>query len=251
MAAQLVLRAVPPFRVSERGRGLLDDGELGRASGMEPGPREAFLAGRLAQRQFAAELLGVPASDLTADYRCPECGPGSPHGRPGYTLRGAPAPLLLSLSRSAGWVLLAAVRNPPAGLGLGVDVQDPAGANFDGFDEVALGPAERASLRGLSTADVLHARARLWARKEAWLKLCGTGLRTAPDTVDVLDHPGIRDLQPAESGLPAVLAAAVALSELPGGAGVSGPAAAAALPHRAMDAARLRCPSRSPGPPHG
>ncbi|MDQ0756881.1 4'-phosphopantetheinyl transferase superfamily protein [Arthrobacter sp. B3I4] len=219
MAAQLILRAVPPFPVPPAAREALDNVELARAHGMAPGPRAAFLAGRVAQRQFAAELLGVPASGLTAAYDCPRCGPGSAHGRPGYSLHGVPAPLLLSLSRSAGWVLLAAVPDPPTGLLLGVDVQDPAGADFDGFDDVALGPAERASLSGLSAAALVSARARLWARKEAWLKLCGTGLRTAPDALDVLHHPGIRDLPPAETGLPARFAAAVALSGMPDGAG--------------------------------
>ena len=221
MATQLILRAVPPFSVpgtlEAAARELLDDVELGRARGMEPRPRRAFLAGRLALRRFAAELLGVRAAELTAAYECPQCGPGSPHGRPGYTLHGTPAPLLLSLSRSAGWVLLAAVPDPPPGLRLGVDVQDPAGTDFAGFNDVALSPAERGSLRGLAAAELLGARARLWARKEAWLKLCGTGLRTAPDTVDVLGHPGIRDLPPAESGLPGQFAAAVALSVLPDG----------------------------------
>ena len=105
--------------------------------------------------------------------------------------------------------------DPEPGLQLGVDVQDPAGADFDGFDDLALGPAERESLRGLAGAELLAGRARLWARKEAWLKLCGTGLRTAPDSVEVLEQPGIRDLPPAESGLPAHFAAAVALAGTP------------------------------------
>lgn len=235
MTSQLVVRSVPPFRVpgvpspsgaapaaagfgaavDDAAAGLLDNVELGRAAEMQPGPRAAFLAGRLAQRRFAAELLDVPLASLTAVYDCPQCGPGSPHGRPGYTRNGAPVPLLLSLSRSAGWTLLAAVPDPEPGLRLGVDVQDPAGADFDGFDRVALSPAERRSLRGLAGAGLLSARARLWARKEAWLKLCGTGLLTAPDTVEVLDRPGIRDLAPAESGLPARFAAALALSSGP------------------------------------
>ncbi|WP_346959748.1 4'-phosphopantetheinyl transferase superfamily protein [uncultured Arthrobacter sp.] len=270
MASQLIVRSVPPFRLPGApdgtpgaaatlgaARELLDDVELGRAQSLQPGPREDFLAGRLAQRRFAAELLGVPASELTAAYDCPQCGPGGPHGRPGYTLDGVPVPLLLSLSRSAGWVLLAAVRDPEPGLSLGVDVQDPAGADFDGFDDIALGPAERDSLRGLSGGALLTGRARLWARKEAWLKLCGTGLRTAPASVDVLHRPGVRDLAPDESGLPAQFAAAVALAGLPEGAsGVSGPtsqavsrlAAAAAPLRRARGAARRRRRSRSPGP---
>jgi 4'-phosphopantetheinyl transferase len=236
MASQLIVRAVPPFRVpcgpgsaaqdatatgdaprrlEAAARELLDDVELARARAMELVPRAAFLAGRLAQRRFAAELLQVPPSELTAAYDCPQCGPGASHGRPGYTLSGAPAPLLLSLSRSAGWVLMAAVREPVPGQRLGVDVQDPAGTDFDGFDELALVPAERESLRGLTAAELTTGRARLWARKEAWLKLCGAGLRVAPDTVEVLDHPAIRDLPPAESGLPPQFAAAVAVSGLP------------------------------------
>lgn len=226
MASQLVLRSVPPFGVSGAGTpgwgrlapdaveaaalALLDEVELDRANGLEPGPREAFLSGRLAQRRLAAELLEVPASDLTAAYTCPQCGPGAAHGRPGYSVGGAPVPLLLSLSRSAGWILLAAVPDPLPGQRLGVDLQDPAGTDFDGFDTVALSPAERASLTGLPPAAQLPGRARLWARKEAWLKLTGAGLRTAPDTVEVLRNPDIRDLPPAETGLPAHFAAAVA-----------------------------------------
>ena len=88
-------------------RSLLDGAELGRARAMTPRTRQDFLAGRLAQRRFAAGLLGVPASDLTAWYSCPRCGTGPDisHGRPGYLLRGQAAPLLLSLSRAAGWTL--------------------------------------------------------------------------------------------------------------------------------------------------
>jgi 4'-phosphopantetheinyl transferase len=46
--------------------------------------------------------------------------------------------------------------------------------------------------------------------------MTGTGLLTAPDTVDVREggldgRTGLRDLPPAESGLPADLVAAVAL----------------------------------------
>ena len=203
---------------------LLDAVELERADAMMPGPRAAFLSGRLAQRRLAAELLDVPAARLTVDYSCPRCGsgPGISHGRPGYALLGSsrggspmtrvPAPLLLSLSRSSGWTLLAAVIDPEPGLRLGIDVEDPVRLDFDGFDDVALAPAERQQLRELSGSALLRGRARLWARKEAWLKLTGEGLRTAPESVDVLHRSGLRDLPPAETGLPADLVAAVALS---------------------------------------
>jgi len=250
MAAHLVVRACPPFGVPgvsgvhrdpghsaaadaaaaaelERDtRSLLDAAELGRAGAMTPRTRAGFLAGRLAQRRFAAELLGVPASDLTAWYSCPRCGTGADisHGRPGYLLRGEAAPLLLSLSRAAGWTLLAGVADPDPGLRLGIDAEDPARADFDGFDDVVLTPAEQRHLAGLRGMALLRGRARLWARKEAWLKMLGTGLQTAPDTLEVLDdaqqtgvngRAGLRDLPAAETGLPADLVAAVALAVLP------------------------------------
>ncbi|AXJ10667.1 4'-phosphopantetheinyl transferase superfamily protein [Arthrobacter sp. PM3] len=222
MASHLVVRACPPFRVPGDERALLDGPELERAQAMAARTREDFLAGRVAQRRFAAGLLGVEASDLTACYSCPRCGTGAEisHGRPGYLLRGAPAPLLLSLSRAAGWTLLAGVVDPDPGLRLGIDAEDPARTDFEGFDAVVLTPAEQADLAGLHGAALLRGRARLWARKEAWLKMTGTGLRTAPNTVDVRQdgqdgpagRPGLRDLPGSETGLPAELVAAVALA---------------------------------------
>lgn len=247
MASHLVVRACPPFgvpgvtRVSgEPGvpepaaetaaaseldrdsRSLLDGAELERARAMTPRTRQVFLAGRLAQRRFAAVLLGVPASDLTAWYSCPRCGTGAniSHGKPGYQLRGQAVPLLLSLSRAAGWTLLAGVVDPDPGQRLGIDVEDPARADFDGFDDVVLTPAEQLHLAGLDSISLLRGRARLWARKEAWLKMLGTGLQTAPDTLDVLGTnvdglAGLRDLPPDETGLPADLVAAVAVAVIP------------------------------------
>lgn len=230
MQPLLVVRSCPPVRLSGYPEGasggperdalaLLDAVELERAAAMMPGPRAAFLSGRLAQRRFAAELLGVPAARLTVDYRCPRCGtgPGVSHGRPGYAVAGpavsySAAPLLLSLSRSSGWTLLAAVLDPEPGLRLGIDVEDPARMDFDGFDDVALAPGEKQELPGLAGPALLRARARLWTRKEAWLKMTGEGLRTAPETLDVLHRAGLRDLPAAETGLPAALVAAVGLS---------------------------------------
>lgn len=225
MASRLIVRACPPLRTPgqtlaaaaaglQRDAGaLLEAAEHARARAMAPGARDEFLSARLAQRRFAAELLGVPPSGLTARYTCPRCGSGGDvsHGRPGYSYEGAAVPLLLSLARASGWTLLAAVTDPGPGLGLGIDVEDPARMDFHGFDAVALAPAERLALHRLPATGLLRGRARLWARKEAWLKMTGEGLRKAPDTVDVLHRTGVRDLAPAETGLPADLVAAVAL----------------------------------------
>jgi 4'-phosphopantetheinyl transferase len=224
MSPLLVVRSCPsewPGGQERNALELLDAVERERADAMMPGPRAAFLSGRLAQRRFAAELLDVPASELTVDYRCPRCGAGSgvSHGRPGYAVAGSTVPVstavLLSLSRSSGWTLLAAVINPAPGLRLGIDVEDPARMDFDGFDDVALAPAERQELLGLAGPALLRGRARLWTRKEAWLKMTGEGLGTAPETLDVLHRAGLRDLPAAETGLPADLVAAVALSTAP------------------------------------
>ena len=225
MASQLIVRACPPFRVPGQDSApaeaelerdalqFLDPPELERARAMTSVPRQDFLAARLAQRLLAAELLGVRAQDLTARYSCPRCGsgPGITHGRPGYTLDEAPAPLLLSLSRAAGWTLLAAMTEPGPEQRLGVDVEDPQRLDFDGFDAVALTAAERQAVASLHGDDLLRGRARLWARKEAFLKMTGEGLSRAPETVDVLGRPGVRDLAPAVSGLPVDLVAAVAV----------------------------------------
>ena len=221
MQPQLVLRSCPFVQRSgwtegqeREARELLDTVERDRADAMMPGPRAVFLSGRLAQRRFAAELLDEPAAALTVDYACPRCGHGADvsHGRPGYSVRGTALPLALSLARTPGWILLAAVVVPAPGLEIGVDAADPARMDFHGFDSVALTRAERGALGGLAGTALLRRRAQLWARKEAWLKMTGEGLRTSPDTVEVLDRAEIRDLTPDETGLPGDLAAALALS---------------------------------------
>ncbi len=192
---------------------LLEPVEAARAAALEPGARARFVSGRAALRRFAADLLELPAGDLQVCYSCPRCGsgPGLAHGRPGYTRRGEPLPLLLSMARTQQWILLAGLPVPGAGMRLGVDAEDPSRLDFDGFDAVALSVAERRAVERLSGQDLLRERARLWARKEAWLKMTGEGLRADPRTVEVLGKPGIADLNPADSGLPDSLVAAVAL----------------------------------------
>lgn len=206
----MVFRASPDGPADES---LLDPPELERAAAMEPGLRRAFVSGRLAQRELAADLLGTPARDLTCDYSCPRCGsgPGLSHGRPGYSRAGVGLPLLLSLSRAAGWTLVGAVLEPQPGTRLGIDIEDPRGTDFSGFEAVALTESERAAVTGLRDTELLQACARLWARKEAWLKMTGEGLTVQPGTVEALGHPEISDVDAAAAGLPAWLVAAVAL----------------------------------------
>ncbi|KUM37370.1 4'-phosphopantetheinyl transferase family protein [Arthrobacter sp. EPSL27] len=155
-------------------------------------------------------------SDLTAASACPECGTGPDidHGRPGYLLAGAPAGLILSLSRSRGWALLAA-GSGAAGTAVGVDLEHSSGVGFTGFDDVALTPGERELLAAVPPEQSPRWRAAAWARKEALLKAYGTGLRTDPATVEAFaDFPAgtlLVDLAPADLGLPAEFAAALAV----------------------------------------
>lgn len=217
MEPGLVLQAVDLRGLNADGPGsdalLLEPDEAARAASLEPGARARFAAGRAALRRFAADLLELPAGDLEVHYSCPRCGsgPGLAHGRPGYARRGEPLPLLLSMARTQQWILLAGLPAPAAGMRLGVDAEDPSRLDFDGFDAVALSVAERRAVDRLSGPGLLRERARLWARKEAWLKMTGEGLRADPRAVDVLGKAGITDLDPADTGLPGAFVAAVAL----------------------------------------
>lgn len=221
MDSRLVLRAAnvsADLPCPQAGPGAADGlipgrAEALRAAAMEPGAAARFLAGRAALRRFAGNILDIPAAQLATAYSCPRCGSGPDlsHGRPGFTHHGRLLPLLLSMARAGDWVLLAALASPAAGERLGADVEDPERLGFEGFDFVALTDAEKDAVAGLRGPALLRGRARLWTRKEAWLKMTGDGLRTDPRKVAVLDKPGLIDVPAAATGLPASLVAAVAL----------------------------------------
>ncbi|MEO6531527.1 MAG: 4'-phosphopantetheinyl transferase superfamily protein [Specibacter sp.] len=214
---QVTLRAFELAAVDQSLAELLEPAEQARAAAiMVDAVRRDFTAGRAAQRLMAAELLGAAPQDLVSAYSCPECGPHPlpSHGRPGYLLNGVPAALSISFSRSHGWAVAAMV--PAAGLSLGVDVQYIASVGFAGFDDVALGPAERARLAAVAPAGRDAWRAAAWARKEALVKLSGLGLRTDPAHINAFPSPGsavdVWDVAPGSVGLPDGFAAAAALN---------------------------------------
>lgn len=214
---QVVVRAFHLAAVDLGREVLLDPAEQARAAAILDAPtRRDFIAGRVAQRLMAAELLDVAPLGLVSAYSCPECGP-SPvpsHGRPGYLLNGVSADLSISFSRSRGWALAAMV--PIAGLPLGIDVEHMALVGFSGFDDVALSPAERARLAAVAPEGRDAWRAAAWARKEALVKLSGLGLRTDPAAINAFPAPGsavdVWDVAPGSVGLPEGFAAAVAFS---------------------------------------
>ncbi|GAB2786605.1 4'-phosphopantetheinyl transferase family protein [Streptomyces daliensis] len=158
---------VPPLDVA-----VLDETERARGAAFAA-PRDArrYLAAHVLLRHLLAARLGVTPREVPLERAaCPNCGRG--HGRPRVPAAGAPH---FSLSHSGGLVLVAVADKP-----VGADVQRaPASATAD-VCAGRLHPDERAEL-----ARTPHERrgehfARIWARKEAYLKGLGTGLCRPP-----------------------------------------------------------------------
>lgn len=199
---------------------VLDEAELARASTFRsPALRDAFLAGRIALRLHISALTGDSPESLEADYFCPTCSSGQGHGIPRYRLPSRPGLLRASLSRSGNWCLLAAsLDNGIAAIG--VDIENGAAADFDGFASLAMTANERGLLQEVPPALTAKLQTRLWVRKEAVLKALGTGLATAPSLVDVSTPTpaGVRgpalwkveDISPASVGLPEDFVASIA-----------------------------------------
>lgn len=217
----LLVRAFELAAVDQSLAGQLDPAENARAATIVDSPtRRDFMAGRAAQRLMAAEVLDAAPHNLVSAYSCPDCGPHPlrSHGRPGYLLNGVSADLSISFSRSRGWALVAMVR--VAEVPLGVDLQNIAQLAFDGFDDVALSPAEKSRLSRVAPEKKNAWRAAAWARKEALAKYSGLGLRTDPTLINAF--PGkteglqgsevdVWDVVAANVGLPHGFAAAVAM----------------------------------------
>ncbi|MET1021134.1 MAG: 4'-phosphopantetheinyl transferase superfamily protein [Arthrobacter sp.] len=171
----------------------------------------------MALRSFAAGILGAHPGELAAAYSCPDCGSGPDidHGRPGYRLHGAAAGLILSLSRSCGWALLAAGVPGNPGTAVGIDLEHRSGIGFEGFDDVALTPAERQLLAAVPAGRASLWRAAAWTRKEALLKARGSGLRVDPASVNVfaesVNGTVLVGLDTVALGLPAGFVAALAV----------------------------------------
>ena len=146
---------------------VLDPEERARAAAFaRPELRDRYLAAHVMLRQVLGGCLDLhPAAVRFAREDCPGC--GGPHGRP--VLAGEPRPLEFSLSHAGALVAVAV-----AGAPVGVDVEElPRPATVAEVSAV-LHPAERAEIAAAD--DPAAAFARLWTRKEAYLKGIGTGL---------------------------------------------------------------------------
>ncbi|MGV9693201.1 4'-phosphopantetheinyl transferase family protein [Streptomyces sp. NPDC003444] len=178
----------------------LDAGELRRAAAYRrPADALQYTAAHVALRRLLGRYLEVPPGALRFIREpCPGC--GGPHGRPalrGGTVRRGPVAagavpggaVHFSLSHSGGLVLVGVAARP-----VGVDVQALPRAATVEVCAAALHPAERAELAALTGVGRRELFARLWVRKEAYLKALGTGLCRSPG----VDYVGAREeLSPA------------------------------------------------------
>ncbi|MGW8765602.1 4'-phosphopantetheinyl transferase family protein [Streptomyces sp. NPDC055815] len=194
------LRPPPPDSVLPTGE--LDRHERRRAAAfVRPADRVQYLAAHLALRRILARYTGVAAGRLRFGRAA--------SGRP--VLLGLPEPPSFSLSHSHGLVLLGVAARP-----VGVDVQRVPPYATAELCRTALHPAEAEDLAALPGDRLAEGFARLWTRKEAYLKGLGTGLARglAADYLGAAERAGAR--RPA----------GWAVLDLPGG---PGHAAAAAL----------------------
>ena len=144
-------------------------------------------------RARVAALRGVPLQEVRVGRACPRCGADA-HGRPWALVGTLEVPV--SLSRCGEHLMTAVV---PAGA-VGVDLESVAAVARGWDEDLVLHPRERD--RGAPGTD--RERAAVWARKEAVLKMLGTGLATPMSTVDLADHD-VTDV-PAPPGHVAALA---------------------------------------------
>ncbi|MFE2555641.1 4'-phosphopantetheinyl transferase family protein [Streptomyces sp. NPDC059352] len=146
---------------------VLDEGERRRmAAFVRDGDRVLYGFAHVALRTILSTLTGVAPGVLRfARALCPCC--DKPHGRPVLTS----ASREFSLSHSRDLVLIGIAPTP-----IGVDAEPvPAPGVAEQLAKV-LHPAERDEVEAALPKDRPAIFARLWARKEAYLKGLGTGL---------------------------------------------------------------------------
>lgn len=196
MSVQIIVREAE-VTDSPADLALLDDQERARADRKrEPAP---FVTGHALVRRLLGELLDRDPASLSFARRCTTCR-SELHGKP-------------SVVDVPGWHFSLSYTNSLAvvvaaeGTEVGVDTEDLTDADFEGFVGTTLARDEECAFEGLTGRDLLLARARVWARKEAVLKATGHGLVVDPSEVLVsgpLDPPALVAWQAEEPAPPAV-----------------------------------------------
>lgn len=162
---------------------VLDAAERERASRfLREDDRVLYTVAHAALRAVLAARTGVPAAELRFECEpCPCC--GALHGRPRLASGLVPDRPEFSLSHGGDLVLIGLA---PAGAPIGVDVERLPSAMTVGETMNSLHPAERAELAASPGGPSPASFARIWTRKEAYLKAIGTGLGRDP----ALDYVG-------------------------------------------------------------
>lgn len=196
MSVQIIVREAEVAE-SSADLALLDDRERARADRKrEPAP---FVTGHALVRRLLGELLDRDPAGLSFARRCTTCR-SELHGKP--SLVDAPG-WHFSLSYTTSLAVVAVAE----GTEIGVDTEDLTDADFEGFAGATLAPEETGAFTDLSGRDLLVARARVWARKEAVLKATGHGLVVDPSEVLVSgpdEPPALVAWQAEEPEPPAV-----------------------------------------------
>lgn len=175
----LVRTGEPPGAAELAG---LDATERRRAAAFRrPAQAALYVAAHAALRHLLGERLGVLPQDVPLRR---EAG-----GRPVVAGQSA---VHFSLSHSGDLALVGLAGRP-----VGVDVQRVPGVTTAELCGRRLHPAERTELRARPPADRAECFARIWARKEAYLKGLGTGLRRALDADYLGDGGPGKPLGPA------------------------------------------------------
>ncbi|MFF7593350.1 4'-phosphopantetheinyl transferase family protein [Kitasatospora purpeofusca] len=205
----------------------LDEEERRRAGRfVRDDDRAVYLAAHVALRHVLGRRLGLAPSALAFGREpCPGC--AEPHGRPrlaggpdgssaGSSAGGPVGAPHFSLSHGGGRVLIGL-----AGAPVGVDVEPLPAADSAEVLATTLHPAEQAELADVRPADRPGAFARLWTRKEAYLKGLGIGLGRPP-AADYLGtaEPARRPAGWAVTDVPAGPRHAAAVALAGGGAAV-------------------------------
>jgi len=159
--------SVPEVRLDRVDLSVLDEQERQRAARfVRDGDRHSYLSAHLALRHLLGRQLAVPPRELAfAREPCPLC--DEPHGRP--RVAGADPAVHFSLSHSGELVLLGIAGTP-----VGVDVEEVPEEQVVLDLSSRLHPAEQAEIAAAGQPRLAFAR--VWTRKEAYLKGIGTGL---------------------------------------------------------------------------